>query len=46
MEELLTIIGRLYVELNNMQKYIENLQSQIKDKDKKITEIQNKNMNE
>jgi len=46
MEELFTVIGKLYVELANMQKYIELLQSQIKDKDKRILELQNKNMNE
>lgn len=46
MEELFTIIGKLYVELANMQKYIELLQSQNKEKDKKISELQNKDMNE
>lgn len=46
MEELFTTIGKLYVELTNMQKYIELLQSQLKEKDKKISELQNKNMNE
>lgn len=39
MEELFNIIGKLYVELYNMQKYIETLQKSIQDKDKKISEL-------
>jgi hypothetical protein len=46
MDELFLIIGKLYVELTNVQKYIELLQSQNKEKDKRISELQNKNMNE
>jgi hypothetical protein len=38
MDELFNIIGKLYVDLYNMQKVIEMLQKQIKDKD---LEIQN-----
>lgn len=46
MDELFIIIGKLYTELANMQKYIEVLQSQNKEKDKRILELQNINMNE
>ena len=41
MEELFNIIGKLYVEVINMQKFIELLQAQNKEKDKKIAELQN-----
>jgi hypothetical protein len=37
-DELFNIIGKLYVDLYNMQKVIEILQKQVKDKD---LEIQN-----
>lgn len=43
MDELFTIVGKLYVELINMQKYIELLQGQIKEKDKRIGELQSAN---
>jgi hypothetical protein len=43
MDELFTIVGKLYVELINMQKYIELLQAQIKEKDKRINELQSIN---
>lgn len=39
MDELFTHIGKLYVDVLNMQKYIELLQSQLKEKDKKIAEM-------
>ena len=38
MDELFNIIGKLYVDLYNLQKVLEMLQKQIKDKD---LEIQN-----
>jgi len=38
MDELFNIIGKLYVDLYNMQKVLEMLQKQVKDKD---LEIQN-----
>lgn len=38
MDELFIIVGKLYVDLYNMQKVIEILQQQVKDKD---IEIQN-----
>lgn len=40
MEELFTTIGKLYVELANMQKYISLLQAQLQEKDKKIANLQ------
>jgi len=43
MDEMFTVIGKLYVELINMQKYIELLQSQNKEKDKRISELQSSN---
>jgi hypothetical protein len=43
MDEAFTIIGKLYVEILNMQKYIELLQGQIKEKDKKVSELQSAN---
>jgi cell division protein FtsL len=39
MEELFNIIGKLYVDIYNTQKIIEILQTQIKDKDKEISEL-------
>lgn len=41
MDELFTLIGRLYVDLVQSQKYIENLQKQIQSKDQEIATIQN-----
>ncbi len=43
MDELFTVIGKLYVELINMQKYIELLQGQVKEKDKRLSELQSAN---
>lgn len=40
-EELFNIVGRLYVDIYNTQKYIEILQKQIKEKDSQIQELQN-----
>lgn len=40
-EELYNLIGRLYVDIYNAQKYIEILQSQTKDKDKTISDLRN-----
>lgn len=40
MDELFSIIGKLYVELINMQKYIETLRGQIKEKEEKLAELQ------
>lgn len=42
MEELFSHIGKLYVDVLSMQKYIELLQSQLKEKEKKISELQSK----
>lgn len=36
MDELFNIIGKLYVDITNMQKVLEILQQQIKDKDQEI----------
>lgn len=53
MDELFIIIGRLYVDMYNTQKYIESLQQQLKDKDTEISVLKtkiiskdNKNINE
>lgn len=43
MDELFTVVGKLYIELINMQKYVELLQGQIKEKDKRINELQSVN---
>ena len=40
-DELFNIVGRLYVDIYNTQKYIEILQKQIQDKDSQIQELQN-----
>lgn len=40
-EDLYNLIGRLYADMYNTQKYIEILQSQIKDKDKTISDLRN-----
>lgn len=39
MEELYNIIGKLYVDIYNTQKYIESLQSALKEKDKTIADL-------
>jgi hypothetical protein len=39
MEELFNIIGKLYVDIYNTQKIIELLQTQLKDKDREISEL-------
>ena len=39
MEEILNIIGRLYVDSYNSQKVIELLQQQVKDKDQEINTL-------
>jgi len=41
MEDVFTIIGKLYIDSYNSQKIIELLQQQLKDKDKTIEELQN-----
>lgn len=38
-EELFNIIGRLYVDIYNTQKYLEILQKQIQDKDTIIKDL-------
>lgn len=38
-EELFNIIGRLYVDIYNTQKYLEILQKQIQDKDNTIKDL-------
>lgn len=38
-DELFNIIGKLYVDIYNTQKYIEILQKQISDKDKEIKDL-------
>lgn len=39
MEDLYSIIGKLYVDIFHAQKYIESLQNNIKDKDKIIADL-------
>lgn len=39
MEELFNIIGKLYVDLYNMQKVLESLQKQLRDKELEIQEL-------
>ncbi len=41
MDELFTLIGKLYVDLVQTQKFIENLQKQIQSKDNEIAAMQN-----
>jgi hypothetical protein len=36
MDELLIIIGKMYVDMTNMQKILEHLQQQVKDKEAEI----------
>lgn len=40
MEELFTIIGKLYTDMVQMQGIISNFQQQIKDKDARIQELE------
>ena len=42
MEELLSIVGRLYVDMLHAQKYIESMQNQLKDKDTEIIALKSK----
>jgi FtsZ-binding cell division protein ZapB len=39
MEELYNIIGKLYADIYQAQKYIDLLQNQIKEKDKQLSEL-------
>lgn len=39
MDDLLIIIGKMYVDMTNMQKILEHLQQQIKDKDSEIVKL-------
>lgn len=39
MEELYTVIGKLYADIYQAQKYIDLLQNQIKEKDKQLSEL-------
>lgn len=40
MEELFTIIGRLYADMVQMQGIISNFQQQLKDRDARIAELE------
>lgn len=40
MEELFTIIGKLYTDMVQMQNIISNFQQQLKDKDARIQELE------
>jgi hypothetical protein len=40
MDELFTIIGRLYIDLVQSQKVIDNLQKKINDQEKELSTIQ------
>lgn len=42
MEELFQIIGRLYTDIYHSQKFLENLQEQIKSKDSEIINLKSK----
>jgi hypothetical protein len=42
MEELFTIIGKLYTDMVQMQSIISNFQQQLKDKDVRIAELEEK----
>jgi hypothetical protein len=42
MEELLSVVGRLYVDMLHAQKYIESMQNQLKDKDTEIIALKSK----
>lgn len=39
MDELFNIIGKLYVDMYNMQKLLEHLQKQLKEKDSEILKL-------
>lgn len=39
MEDLFIIIGKLYVDMHNIQKILERMQQQIKDKDSEIIKL-------
>lgn len=41
MDELFTIIGRLYIDLVQSQKVIENLQKRLKDKEEELSTLEN-----
>jgi predicted flavoprotein YhiN len=45
MDELFTMIGRLYADLHNSQKIIDLLQDQIKNKDQEILELKKLKLN-
>jgi hypothetical protein len=42
MEELLMIVGKLYVEIYQTQKYMESIQQQLKEKDSEILSLKQK----
>lgn len=42
MEELFTIIGRLYTDMLQMQSIISNFQQQVKDRDARIADLEKK----
>jgi hypothetical protein len=47
LDDIFTVIGKLYIDLFNSQKIIDVLQQQIKDKDQEILRLQQpKDMNE
>ena len=39
MDDLFTIIGKLYVDMHSMQKVLEHIQQQLKDKDSEIIKL-------
>lgn len=41
MDDLFNIIGKLYVDIYNMQKYMEVLQNKLKDQEKEILSLRN-----
>lgn len=41
MEEIFTIIGKMYIDIVQSQKAITELQKQLEDKDKEISSLQN-----
>lgn len=45
-EELYNIIGKLYTDISQAQKYIEMLQGQIKDKDHQLAELRKNSVTE
>jgi hypothetical protein len=42
MEELFQIIGRLYTDMYNMQKYMEVLQNKLKEQEQELLALKNK----